>query len=538
MSCVPIKKSSDGINIESSTRSSAYIEKSTRLWKNGSAIEIEFTNGTKLEKELVKKYAAEWSRYANIDFKFFEKDEIRKPDVEVVFGSFENSSFLGRVRRRGRVRFDEFPKDYKLIRGIVLHEFGHLLGLSHGHQRWDADFNLSDVNKNAFCEIYFENSETRCKNNFVERVKEKDVKRKNGEYLATDYDVNSIMHYHLPDMFKGISLNWETPEYLNLDRLSYFDKYFIAQVYPGKVSLEDVAEMHEEDERKEAQFKNQNHQTGLCRLDYQGSGSSCKFKLSRIDGIELDDRRFNCTQDAFLFQALYFIDQNEQCHKKPEEVTAIFENQKEEVEVITSDQCQLKLPGEANAFGNVCGFGVQIVDAEGRPTLEPELHGCFYDLDSLKEKISSSELCALSNENYSERYEQYYSENYQFNHCRILQTKEPSGLFPGCHFGYAIVGDDGRIPRGLNFCFGTFEYTRNQMIESDFCQAREVKSDSSNSDEFIKEKCIVSLDNNRCSVIEPYRIVTISGKDLPGNSCYKSFANALNSISLNHYCLR
>jgi hypothetical protein len=70
-----------------------------------------------------------------------------------------------------------------LDRAVILHELGHVIGLSHEHQRPDRDKYIKVLYKNIDIDVYF------C---FKKRSKEEFLY----DYTKFPYDYNSIMHYY------------------------------------------------------------------------------------------------------------------------------------------------------------------------------------------------------------------------------------------------------------------------------------------------------------------------------------------------------
>ncbi len=70
------------------------------------------------------------------------------------------------------------------IEHLVMHEFGHALGLGHEHQR-DV---LVDIIKKFL-------DEDKMKKYFGQHQYDEDVSTKNSPGKSSEYDVNSIMHY-------------------------------------------------------------------------------------------------------------------------------------------------------------------------------------------------------------------------------------------------------------------------------------------------------------------------------------------------------
>jgi hypothetical protein len=123
-------------------------------WDNGTTIMVGFLNGNdawnQKVRQQVKANAAVWSQYANVTFQFAEGPA---SDVTINFMPSSNtpygtySSYLGtdsrQYARTGRASmnlvFDpnEPQNDDAEFRRVILHEFGHALGLIHEHMRPD-----------------------------------------------------------------------------------------------------------------------------------------------------------------------------------------------------------------------------------------------------------------------------------------------------------------------------------------------------------------------------------------------------------------
>jgi serralysin len=103
------------------------------LWPVGTVLRVKFLDGDPAIIARVRPYIEEWSRYANVRFAFTTSDA----DVRVSFIGHASSAMLGRHSQLGRSQHE--PTVYlgslnrasseQEMAAVVLHEFGHVLGL-------------------------------------------------------------------------------------------------------------------------------------------------------------------------------------------------------------------------------------------------------------------------------------------------------------------------------------------------------------------------------------------------------------------------
>lgn len=124
-----IQPSGNGHNrsIEHPTRMA--LEKK-KLWVNGSTLRVKFMEGTSAQHDIVKQFAPEWCEYANIKLEFSNSPEA---EIRIAFQDDGAWSYIG-------LDCLNIPRDTHtmnfgwLDKGVVLHEFGHALGMIHEHQ--------------------------------------------------------------------------------------------------------------------------------------------------------------------------------------------------------------------------------------------------------------------------------------------------------------------------------------------------------------------------------------------------------------------
>jgi serralysin len=174
-------------------------------WDVGEPITVRFlgdaarrfgARGAELE-ERVKRVALEWTRLANLDLDFRGSGPT---DIRIAFQEGDGSwSFLGTMCRR--IDEPEPTMNYgwltpdspeNELRRVVLHEFGHALGLIHEHQnpkggiRWNEPAVIADLSRPP------NNWDlATIRNNMFAKYPQTDV-------VATDVDAESIMMYPIP----------------------------------------------------------------------------------------------------------------------------------------------------------------------------------------------------------------------------------------------------------------------------------------------------------------------------------------------------
>jgi len=101
------------------------------LWANGSTLRMRFMDGTGDQRELARRAAKEWSRYANVHF---SEVDAGFAEVRIAFKPNGGSwAYIGPAALG--VAAAEATMNLGLLEfGAVLHEFGHVLGLIHENQ--------------------------------------------------------------------------------------------------------------------------------------------------------------------------------------------------------------------------------------------------------------------------------------------------------------------------------------------------------------------------------------------------------------------
>lgn len=196
-----------------------------RLWPNGATLRVKFMDGLPAVQERVIPVAQEWSRYANIKFAFVDDDDA---EIRIAFNPNSGSwSYMGTdcslpqlvghpTMNLGWLTPTTDQVEYDRV---VLHEFGHALGLVHEHLSPAATIPWDEK---KVIEYY------RQTNGWDENYTRSNVLNKSQADRFTRFDAKSIMLYPVPKSMTvgGFEIPWSN------SKLSKLDQEFIGLVYP------------------------------------------------------------------------------------------------------------------------------------------------------------------------------------------------------------------------------------------------------------------------------------------------------------------
>jgi hypothetical protein len=171
----------------------------------------------------------QWAPHVNLKFEFIElddNDELYEGDIRILLSHLKNgagSSELGtdalKTPKHSPTMVVGIDYESPLFATIVMHEFGHALGVEHEHQHPDATL---DWNTPA---IYREFKKAGWTEEQIYLNVLKKFHRSQGHQLT--YDPTSIMHYSFP-----ASVMWDKKAIPRNIGLSEQDIQFISSIYP------------------------------------------------------------------------------------------------------------------------------------------------------------------------------------------------------------------------------------------------------------------------------------------------------------------
>lgn len=195
-------------------------------WTPGTVLTVGFIGGTQWQWDEVKKYAPIWSKYANVTFNF-KGNSTGTEDVRVKFDPKKGSySYIG-LDAKNRLPSEETmnlgwienTKTAEQLKGVILHEFGHTLGLLHEHMNPMSNIKW---NKPVVYAYYLQYD------GWDKDMVDKQVFQRYSVSMTNKaYDPKSIMHYPIPKDFTmdGYSV-------AENDDLSQGDIKLVEELYP------------------------------------------------------------------------------------------------------------------------------------------------------------------------------------------------------------------------------------------------------------------------------------------------------------------
>lgn len=192
-----------------------------------------FLEGTDVQKQKVRDAIVEWTWYANVQFN--EATSAAESNIRIRFDPDDGSwAYVGRQCERipsadatmNLAWLDKWSDSLTLNeRAVILHEFGHALGLLHEHQS-PAHGGTAIINIQAAIDLY-----TKTQGWSIDQIYHQviDVYKMSDVSNFSQVDIHSIMHYPQPKELTGL------PEDIPYNlKLSDLDKAYMMLQYPPK----------------------------------------------------------------------------------------------------------------------------------------------------------------------------------------------------------------------------------------------------------------------------------------------------------------
>lgn len=195
---------------------------SNKFWKNKHNFKVRFLGGTKPLQDIVMSYAADWSRVCNVKF---ERIAEGAADVRIAFAADGHWSYVGTDAKSipqsdptMNLEISELTTNDE-IRRVVLHEFGHALGLMHEHQHPETPiiWNEKEVLR------YYSKPPNKWD---IDDVRQNVLNKYSGDYEGTAPDPCSIMQYPIEKKWtrNRIEIGWNS-------KISKMDAEFMISKY-------------------------------------------------------------------------------------------------------------------------------------------------------------------------------------------------------------------------------------------------------------------------------------------------------------------
>ncbi len=449
----------------------------TKIW-NQDSITFYFEDGTKTQQHEVKKFAKLWQRYTGIEFLYTKTKPSMfsfKKYYKITFKGNSNQSAKGAVN--GTIQLGNLSDNIIFRKTTILHEFGHMLGLGHEHQRTDRPPALDNLKLIQACVKNQRQSKDWCKENFFNII-ETEV------FIESDYDASSIMHYDLKNITGDNLSMLKTLPKSQFNTLSYTDKYFIAMLYNQNISDKTLEQMHKQDLWNQQKFENTenakrenailNLKSSSCKTLPNGSQSKDgKFCQSGYMVIGKDDFSFPSDEFKACYMSFDKIKQqmnnHEYCQLSKTQLART--RQKWSQEFSQFGHCKRLETNHKNRQGFFCKEGYSMVTKDNDMIGEKTI--CHSSMDSLYKAMQESQICNLDSfgfRKYQRRIKTSEKAKIKTKFCEVVIRKYKHINCP-VDFDYTIINSDIQSKPINEKCFASKYQAINAMNEISFCRS-------------------------------------------------------------------
>ena len=207
----------------------------SKFWLPGRTLRCFFMDGNPTVQAKVVETAQVWSESANVflDFGNEPNSEIRISFAQAGSWSYVGTDALAIPVNQPTMNYGWLTEasTQTAINRVVLHEFGHALGMIHEHQHPEAGF---EWDREAVLESYMAPP-----NSWSVSRTERNVLNRYGKSITkfTEFDEQSIMLYPIPNehTIGDYEVDWKN------SALSELDKAFVSRIYPRETQSFDAA---------------------------------------------------------------------------------------------------------------------------------------------------------------------------------------------------------------------------------------------------------------------------------------------------------